>query len=59
MKLKKIAKKEIQEARDIIQNLPVNPDNFTYVRMYQCAQELNTQGKYLQVIDICKILKQI
>ncbi len=56
MKTKKIARKKIREVENMLQNLPVTPQTYTLVKMYQVLEELHFQKDYDLVCSICDAL---
>ena len=56
MKTKKIARKKIREVENMLQNLPVTPQTYTLVKMYQVLEELHFQKDYALVCSICDAL---
>lgn len=44
--LKEKSEKNIQEVEKMIQNLPVLPQTYTYVTIYEAVMQLHFQKKY-------------
>ena len=55
-KLRKKADKKIWELHEVLTKLPIYPNSFTYVNMYQSIQQLYHQEKYNLVIKLCDVL---
>ncbi len=55
-KLKKVSKKKIRRVEKVMQSLFIEPHAHTYINMYLALQELQFQGKYELVIQICDVL---
>ncbi|MBE7727301.1 MAG: hypothetical protein E7244_23790 [Enterocloster citroniae] len=54
--LKEKSEKNIQEVEKMIQNLPVLPQTYTYVTIYEAVMQLHFQKKYETVYKICDAL---
>lgn len=54
--IKRAAEKKIRKAEKVIRTLPVSPQVFTYVKLYQVMQELHFQGNYKWVLRLCDIV---
>lgn len=58
-KRKKESKERIQEIEKKIQDLPMIPTTFTYIKVYQALQELHFHGEYELVNRICDACRDI
>ena len=54
--LKKASKKKIRKVEKMVQNLPVSPQTFVYLDIYEAAIQLYFQNKYNTVCKICDAL---
>ena len=54
--LRKKSEKNIQEVEKMIQNLPVLPQTYTYVTIYEAVMQIHFQKKYETVCKICDAL---
>lgn len=57
--LKEESKKKIREIEKKIQDLPMIPTTFTYIKVYQALQELHFHEKYEIVNRICDACRDI
>ena len=48
--LRKKSEKNIQEVEKMIQNLPVLPQTYTYVTIYEAVMQIHFQKKYETII---------
>lgn len=49
---------EIEEARQLINKIPVTPELTTYLKLYEVLQELHFQGNYDVAIELVEALKK-
>lgn len=56
--LRKKSEKKIRKVEETIQNLPVLPQTYTYVTIYEAAMQLHFQKEYETACKICDALLQ-
>ena len=53
---RKVSKKKIRKVDQMIRNLPVIPQTFTYVDLYHILETLHFRGEYALTCSICDAL---
>ena len=50
------SRNRIRKVEEMLKTLPVTPDTYSYIKMYQVIQELHYQGKYQLTCKLCNVL---
>lgn len=51
-----ISEQKIRELGKEFSKLPITPNTYTYINLYNTLQQFHFQGKYQIVIDICNLI---